>query len=67
MDLTVAGKNKTESQKLQHKQKLVEFCVSVGDFVILFLSLCLCGRFCDFVLFLLHGHCNGQLTDNSSN
>ena len=53
MDLTVAGKNKTDSQKLQHKQKLVEFCVSVGDFVILFLSLCLCCRFCDFVLFLL--------------
>ena len=51
MDLTVAGKNKTESQKLQHKHKLVEFCVV--DFVILFLSLCLCCRFCDFVLFLL--------------
>ena len=37
MDLTVTGKNKTESQKLQHKHKLVEFCVSVDvDFVILF-------------------------------
>ena len=36
MDLTVAGKNKTELQKLQHKHKLVEFCVSVVDFVILF-------------------------------
>ena len=36
MDLTAAGKNKTESQKLQQKHKLVEFCVSVVDFVILF-------------------------------
>ena len=33
---TVAGKNKTESQKLQQKHKLVEFCVSVVDFVIFF-------------------------------
>ena len=39
----MAGKNKTESQKLQHKHndKLVEFCVSVVDFVILFLG-CVC-------------------------
>ena len=36
MDLTVAGKNKTESQKLQYKHKLVEFWVSVADFVILY-------------------------------
>ena len=38
MDLMAAGKNKTDSQKLQHKHKhkLVEFCVSVVDFVILF-------------------------------
>ena len=28
----MAGKNKTESQKLQNKHKLVEFCVSVVDF-----------------------------------
>ena len=54
MDLTVAGKNKTESQKLQHKHKLVEFCVSVVcGFCDSVLSLCLCCRFCDFVLFLL--------------